>query len=156
MTNLLFNVIHGWNSCLILSSFKIICHSGFICVTLSVYVTDISSMSMQRTWWTLSGNAVQSYWRTGTVWPAYFWMTHCQERKVCYWFHLNILVWCKRSTIGTNYFIAFCFFLNYAALTDRQETALIEIMLCTVRQAAECHPPVGRGTGKRVSNVQMR
>uniref|UniRef100_A0AAX7VKV8 Cohesin subunit SA n=1 Tax=Astatotilapia calliptera TaxID=8154 RepID=A0AAX7VKV8_ASTCA len=36
------------------------------------------------------------------------------------------------------------------ALTDRQETALIEIMLCTVRQAAECHPPVGRGTGKRV------
>lgn len=38
----------------------------------------------------------------------------------------------------------------FAALTDRQETALIEIMLCTVRQAAECHPPVGRGTGKRV------
>lgn len=37
-----------------------------------------------------------------------------------------------------------------AAFTDRQETALIEIMLCTVRQAAECHPPVGRGTGKRV------
>lgn len=37
-----------------------------------------------------------------------------------------------------------------AALTERQETALIEIMLCTVRQAAECHPPVGRGTGKRV------
>uniref|UniRef100_A0A8C1J6Y5 Cohesin subunit SA n=1 Tax=Cyprinus carpio TaxID=7962 RepID=A0A8C1J6Y5_CYPCA len=36
------------------------------------------------------------------------------------------------------------------ALTDRQETALIEIMLCTIRQAAECHPPVGRGTGKRV------
>lgn len=23
-------------------------------------------------------------------------------------------------------------------------------MLCTIRQAAECHPPVGRGTGKRV------
>lgn len=69
-------------------------------------------MSMQRTWWTLSGNAVQSYWRTGTVWPAYFWMTHCQERKVCYWFHLNILVWCKRSTIGTNYFTVFCFFLE--------------------------------------------
>uniref|UniRef100_A0A8C9ENK6 Stromal antigen 2 n=1 Tax=Pavo cristatus TaxID=9049 RepID=A0A8C9ENK6_PAVCR len=35
-------------------------------------------------------------------------------------------------------------------LTDRQESALIEIMLCTIRQAAECHPPVGRGTGKRV------
>ncbi|NXG11559.1 STAG2 protein, partial [Sakesphorus luctuosus] len=37
-------------------------------------------------------------------------------------------------------------------LTDRQESALIEIMLCTIRQAAECHPPVGRGTGKRVGS----
>uniref|UniRef100_A0A8C7MF00 Cohesin subunit SA n=1 Tax=Oncorhynchus kisutch TaxID=8019 RepID=A0A8C7MF00_ONCKI len=37
------------------------------------------------------------------------------------------------------------------ALTDHQETALIEIMLCAIRQACECHPPVGRGTGKRVS-----
>ncbi|KAG8144554.1 putative Cohesin subunit SA-2 protein [Naja naja] len=36
-------------------------------------------------------------------------------------------------------------------LTDKQESALIEIMLCTIRQAAECHPPVGRGTGKRYS-----
>lgn len=43
-----------------------------------------------------------------------------------------------------------CLTLVCSALTDRQETALIEIMLCTVRQAAECHPPVGRGTGKRV------
>uniref|UniRef100_A0AAY4ASE7 Stromal antigen 2a n=1 Tax=Denticeps clupeoides TaxID=299321 RepID=A0AAY4ASE7_9TELE len=39
------------------------------------------------------------------------------------------------------------------ALTDRQETALIEIMLCAIRQACECHPPVGRGTGKRVRNT---
>ncbi|CAB1352655.1 unnamed protein product [Coregonus sp. 'balchen'] len=37
------------------------------------------------------------------------------------------------------------------ALTDHQETALIEIMLCAIRQACECHPPVGRGTGKRYS-----
>uniref|UniRef100_A0A096LSD3 Cohesin subunit SA n=1 Tax=Poecilia formosa TaxID=48698 RepID=A0A096LSD3_POEFO len=43
-----------------------------------------------------------------------------------------------------------------AALTDRQETALIEIMLCTVRQAAECHPPVGRGTGKRVMTAKEK
>lgn len=42
------------------------------------------------------------------------------------------------------------FFFPPSALTDRQESALIEIMLCTIRQAAECHPPVGRGTGKRV------
>uniref|UniRef100_A0A8C7JZZ7 Cohesin subunit SA n=1 Tax=Oncorhynchus kisutch TaxID=8019 RepID=A0A8C7JZZ7_ONCKI len=41
------------------------------------------------------------------------------------------------------------------ALTDRQETALIEIMLCTVRQAAECHPPIGRGTGKRVRDLRL-
>uniref|UniRef100_A0A8C7N1A2 Cohesin subunit SA n=1 Tax=Oncorhynchus kisutch TaxID=8019 RepID=A0A8C7N1A2_ONCKI len=42
------------------------------------------------------------------------------------------------------------------ALTDRQETALIEIMLCTVRQAAECHPPIGRGTGKRVMTAKEK
>lgn len=43
---------------------------------------------------------------------------------------------------------AFCFTL---AMSDRQESALIELMVCTIRQAAEAHPPVGRGTGKRVS-----
>ncbi|XP_023686294.1 cohesin subunit SA-2 isoform X1 [Paramormyrops kingsleyae] len=42
------------------------------------------------------------------------------------------------------------------ALTDRQETALIEIMLCTIRQASECHPPVGRGTGKRVLTAKEK
>uniref|UniRef100_A0A673JEJ3 Cohesin subunit SA n=1 Tax=Sinocyclocheilus rhinocerous TaxID=307959 RepID=A0A673JEJ3_9TELE len=42
------------------------------------------------------------------------------------------------------------------ALTDRQETALIEIVLCTIRQAAECHPPVGRGTGKRVLTAKEK
>ncbi|NXA42691.1 STAG1 protein, partial [Eudromia elegans] len=39
------------------------------------------------------------------------------------------------------------------AMSDRQESALIELMVCTIRQAAEAHPPVGRGTGKRVSPV---
>lgn len=39
----------------------------------------------------------------------------------------------------------------FAVLSDRQESALIELMVCTIRQAAEAHPPVGRGTGKRVS-----
>ncbi|OCT65777.1 hypothetical protein XELAEV_18042023mg [Xenopus laevis] len=42
------------------------------------------------------------------------------------------------------------------ALTDRQESALIEILLCTIRQAAECHPPVGRGTGKRVLTAKEK
>ncbi|XP_063045906.1 cohesin subunit SA-2 isoform X2 [Engraulis encrasicolus] len=42
------------------------------------------------------------------------------------------------------------------ALTDRQETALIEILLCTIRQAAECHPPVGRGSGKRVLTAKEK
>ncbi|KAL2095190.1 hypothetical protein ACEWY4_009909 [Coilia grayii] len=41
-------------------------------------------------------------------------------------------------------------------LTDRQETALIEIMLCAVRQSCECHPPVGRGTGKRVLTAKEK
>lgn len=44
----------------------------------------------------------------------------------------------------------FCFTL---AMSDRQESALIELMVCTIRQAAEAHPPVGRGTGKRVSHI---
>uniref|UniRef100_A0A8C7QWX0 Cohesin subunit SA n=1 Tax=Oncorhynchus mykiss TaxID=8022 RepID=A0A8C7QWX0_ONCMY len=42
------------------------------------------------------------------------------------------------------------------ALTDHQETALIEIMLCAIRQACECHPPVGRGTGKRVLTAKEK
>uniref|UniRef100_A0A8B9K971 Cohesin subunit SA n=1 Tax=Astyanax mexicanus TaxID=7994 RepID=A0A8B9K971_ASTMX len=44
----------------------------------------------------------------------------------------------------------------FPALTDRQETALIEIMLCAVRQSCECHPPVGRGTGKRVMTAKEK
>ncbi|XP_058482762.1 cohesin subunit SA-2a isoform X1 [Solea solea] len=42
------------------------------------------------------------------------------------------------------------------ALTDRQETALVEIMLCAIRQACECHPPVGRATGKRVLTAKEK
>ncbi|XP_063765740.1 cohesin subunit SA-1a isoform X2 [Eleginops maclovinus] len=41
-------------------------------------------------------------------------------------------------------------------LSDRQESALIELMVCTLRQAAEAHPPVGRGTGKRVLTAKER
>lgn len=44
-------------------------------------------------------------------------------------------------------------FLFPIAMSDRQESALIELMVCTIRQAAEAHPPVGRGTGKRVSRL---
>ncbi|CAM9127125.1 unnamed protein product, partial [Lampetra planeri] len=42
------------------------------------------------------------------------------------------------------------------ALTDRQETALVEIMLCAIRQACECHPPVGRSTGKKVLTAKEK
>uniref|UniRef100_A0A8C2U8I3 Cohesin subunit SA n=1 Tax=Coturnix japonica TaxID=93934 RepID=A0A8C2U8I3_COTJA len=42
------------------------------------------------------------------------------------------------------------------AMSDRQESALIELMVCTIRQAAEAHPPVGRGTGKRVLTAKER
>ncbi|KAL8187599.1 UNVERIFIED_CONTAM: hypothetical protein K2H54_051726 [Gekko kuhli] len=41
-------------------------------------------------------------------------------------------------------------------MSDRQESALIELMVCTIRQAAEAHPPVGRGTGKRVLTAKER
>ncbi|GAA6213292.1 cohesin subunit SA-1 [Lates japonicus] len=41
-------------------------------------------------------------------------------------------------------------------LSDRQESALIELTVCTIRQAAEAHPPVGRGTGKRVLTAKER
>nr|XP_020472312.1 cohesin subunit SA-1 isoform X2 [Monopterus albus] len=40
--------------------------------------------------------------------------------------------------------------------SDRQESALIELTVCTIRQAAEAHPPVGRGTGKRVLTAKER
>lgn len=36
-------------------------------------------------------------------------------------------------------------------LNDAQESVLIEIILATVREAAEGHPPVGRGAAKKVS-----
>uniref|UniRef100_A0A4W4H024 Cohesin subunit SA n=1 Tax=Electrophorus electricus TaxID=8005 RepID=A0A4W4H024_ELEEL len=42
------------------------------------------------------------------------------------------------------------------ALGDRHESALIELMVCTIRQAAEAHPPVGRGTGKRVLTAKEK
>uniref|UniRef100_A0A673HR09 Cohesin subunit SA n=1 Tax=Sinocyclocheilus rhinocerous TaxID=307959 RepID=A0A673HR09_9TELE len=42
------------------------------------------------------------------------------------------------------------------ALTDAQEAALIEIMLCAVRQTCECHPPIGRGPGKRVLTAKEK
>ena len=37
------------------------------------------------------------------------------------------------------------------ALDDRQETSLIELMTCCVRQAATGEPPVGRGSNRKVS-----
>ena len=43
------------------------------------------------------------------------------------------------------------------ALDDRQETSLIEIMVCCVKQAATGEYPVGRGTASRkVSNRETR
>ncbi|NXM66217.1 STAG2 protein, partial [Serilophus lunatus] len=42
------------------------------------------------------------------------------------------------------------------ALNDAQESALIEIILATVREAAEGHPPVGRGAAKKVLSVKEK
>ncbi|NXR67528.1 STAG2 protein, partial [Rhadina sibilatrix] len=42
------------------------------------------------------------------------------------------------------------------ALSDAQENALIEIILATVREAAEGHPPVGRGAAKKILSVKEK
>ncbi|NWT56176.1 STAG2 protein, partial [Erythrocercus mccallii] len=42
------------------------------------------------------------------------------------------------------------------ALSDAQESALIEIILATVREAAESHPPVGRGAAKKILSVKEK
>ena len=39
-------------------------------------------------------------------------------------------------------------------LDDRQETSLIEIMVCCIRQAATGDPPIGRGPARRVLSVR--
>lgn len=39
------------------------------------------------------------------------------------------------------------------ALDDRQETSLIEIMVCCVRQAATGESPVGRGPNRKVQHT---
>ncbi|XP_068275947.1 cohesin subunit SA-2-like isoform X2 [Nyctibius grandis] len=42
------------------------------------------------------------------------------------------------------------------ALSDAHESALIEIILATVREAAEGHPPVGRGATKKVPSIREK
>ncbi|XP_054830772.1 cohesin subunit SA-2-like [Eublepharis macularius] len=42
------------------------------------------------------------------------------------------------------------------ALSDAQESALIEIILATVREAVEGHPPVGRGGAKKILSTKEK
>uniref|UniRef100_A0A8C8B980 Cohesin subunit SA n=1 Tax=Otus sunia TaxID=257818 RepID=A0A8C8B980_9STRI len=42
------------------------------------------------------------------------------------------------------------------ALSDAHESALIEIILATVREAAEGHPPVGRGAAKKILSIKEK
>ncbi|XP_025964775.1 cohesin subunit SA-2-like isoform X1 [Dromaius novaehollandiae] len=42
------------------------------------------------------------------------------------------------------------------ALSDAHESALIEIILATVREAAEGHPPVGRGAARKILSVKEK
>uniref|UniRef100_A0A6Q2YSY1 Cohesin subunit SA n=1 Tax=Esox lucius TaxID=8010 RepID=A0A6Q2YSY1_ESOLU len=44
--------------------------------------------------------------------------------------------------------------LQEAGLLDEEEGALIELMMCAVRQAAEGHPPVGRAQGKKILSMK--
>ncbi|KAM6953761.1 LOW QUALITY PROTEIN: cohesin subunit SA-2 [Aplochiton taeniatus] len=39
-------------------------------------------------------------------------------------------------------------------LSDEEEGALIELMVCAVRQAGEGHPPVGRAVGKKILSMK--
>lgn len=45
---------------------------------------------------------------------------------------------------------------NGEALSDAHESVLIEIILATVREAAEGHPPVGRGATKKILSVKEK
>lgn len=40
--------------------------------------------------------------------------------------------------------------VSVLGLNDEEETALIELMMCAVRQAAEGTPPTARALGKKV------
>ncbi|NWH58467.1 STAG2 protein, partial [Geococcyx californianus] len=42
------------------------------------------------------------------------------------------------------------------ALSEAYESALIEIILATVREAAEGHPPVGRGAAKKILSIKEK
>ncbi|XP_043351706.1 LOW QUALITY PROTEIN: cohesin subunit SA-2-like [Dermochelys coriacea] len=42
------------------------------------------------------------------------------------------------------------------ALSDAQESALIEIILVTIREAAKGHPPVGRGAAKKILSAKEK
>ncbi|NXE73604.1 STAG2 protein, partial [Cochlearius cochlearius] len=42
------------------------------------------------------------------------------------------------------------------ALSDAHESALIEIILATVREAAEGHPPAGRGAAKKILSIKEK
>lgn len=140
-----------------------------------------SSMNMPPTWWTRCGRALRSCWKTGSVWLNFCWRSLCRGRRVRHRHkHTSssfVPVW-SIAFVNLFYYIlssqskgfsfvtfpvlypgfAFClikFCLTISAvLSDRQESALIELTVCTIRQAAEAHPPVGRGTGKRVNPVQ--
>ncbi|XP_075192749.1 LOW QUALITY PROTEIN: cohesin subunit SA-2-like [Anomaloglossus baeobatrachus] len=41
-------------------------------------------------------------------------------------------------------------------LSTMQENLLVELMLATVRQSVECHPPVGRGAAKKVLSAKEK
>ncbi|XP_074505362.1 cohesin subunit SA-1 [Sebastes fasciatus] len=48
------------------------------------------------------------------------------------------------------------FLLQGAGLMDEEEGALIELMMCAMRQAAQATPPVGRTQGKKILSMKER
>ncbi|XP_051900460.1 cohesin subunit SA-2-like isoform X2 [Pristis pectinata] len=45
---------------------------------------------------------------------------------------------------------------NEEGLSDQEEAALIELMVCSMRQAVEAHPPIGRLSGKKLLTAKEK
>lgn len=44
---------------------------------------------------------------------------------------------------------------SFLGLNVTQENLLVELMLATVREAMEGHPPIGRGAGRKVCSYKV-
>lgn len=96
-------------------------------------------------------------------WSWIIWKT--LEFKILFWYYKKNWLWLKIWNGGKIFLLTaklLEFLISYiifeiilvifllTALDDRQETSLIEIMVCCVKQAATGESPVGRGPNRKV------